>query len=77
MSIHFKSSAPFAIKVWIGGINAISGGRRVESQKEAYERTNVPQHQDYIVVPEQKWLDGGCVDSGLVRQFVATPVGSQ
>ena len=27
--------------------------------------------QDYLVLPEQPWLDGYCVEKGLVRQFVA------
>jgi hypothetical protein len=32
--------------------------------------------QDYIVVPDQPWLDGIVVESGQVRQFVAMPVGT-
>ena len=32
--------------------------------------------QDYVVVPEQPWLDGYCVEKGVIRQFVAMPLGS-
>jgi hypothetical protein len=28
------------------------------------------------VIPEQPWLDGFCVEEGLIRQFVAMPLGS-
>jgi hypothetical protein len=31
--------------------------------------------QDYLVVPEQPWLDGYCVQKGIIRQFVAMPLG--
>ena len=30
---------------------------------------------DYAVLPEQPWLDGYCVEEGVVRQFVAMPLG--
>jgi hypothetical protein len=77
MSIHFKASAPFAIKVYVGGINAISGANASETLEETYRRMAVLPYQDYMVAPEQKWLDGGAVSPGLVRQFVAMPVNSQ
>lgn len=32
--------------------------------------------QDYLVVPNQLWLDGIANGNGTVRQFVATPLGS-
>jgi hypothetical protein len=31
--------------------------------------------QDYVEVPGQPWLDGFCVEKGVVRQFVAMPLG--
>jgi hypothetical protein len=31
--------------------------------------------QDYLVVPTQPWLDGYCVEKGIIRQFVAMPLG--
>jgi hypothetical protein len=72
--------AKFAIKVYVGGINAVSGERANEPGIARYRRakalassTNI---QDYVVVPLQKWLDGVAVTPGRVRQFVTTPFGS-
>ena len=31
--------------------------------------------QDYGVVPEQLWLDGNCVQMGVIHQFLAMPLG--
>jgi hypothetical protein len=31
--------------------------------------------QDYLVVPKQPWLDGYCVEIGVIRQSVAMPLG--
>ncbi|OJJ63984.1 hypothetical protein ASPSYDRAFT_26018 [Aspergillus sydowii CBS 593.65] len=56
----------YAIRVNIGHINAISGLDIFEAAGK----------QDYIVVPGQKWLDGVAVSPGVVRQFVAMPLGS-
>ena len=59
---------PFAVKVAAGKINAVTG----EEWKEGIHRDP----QDYLVLPEQPWLDGFCVEEGLIRQFVAMPLGS-
>ncbi|BCS18370.1 RING finger protein [Aspergillus puulaauensis] len=56
----------YAIRVNIGHINAVSGLNIFEASGK----------QDYIVVPGQKWLDGVAVAPGVVRQFVAMPLGS-
>ena len=32
--------------------------------------------QDYLVIPEQPWLDGYCVEKGMIRQFVAMLLGA-
>jgi hypothetical protein len=60
---------PFAIKIATGKINAVSG------QPWANGLNRRPQ-QDYVVVPEQPWLDGYCVEKGIIRQFVAMPLGA-
>ncbi len=62
-----RSGYPFAIKIAAGKINAVTGTpwRNALSEKE----------QDYMVAPAQPWLDGFCVGKGLVRQFVAMPLG--
>jgi hypothetical protein len=62
------TSYPFAVKVATGKINAVSG-------KEWSEGLN-RSPQDYAVTPGQPWLDGYCVKKGLIRQFVAMPLGA-
>lgn len=59
---------PDAVKVGIGGINAISG--------EAWNEGLSNDPQDYLVVPDQPWLDGINAGDGFIRQFVAAPLGS-
>jgi hypothetical protein len=58
---------PTIAKVCVGKINAITG----KQYSAALSKT----HQDYVVIPHQKWLDGVCSGEGLVRQFVAMPLG--
>ena len=67
--LQFEGPAwhPTIAKVCVGKINAISGN--------AYSETLSRQNQDYIVIPNQKWLDGVCSGEGLVKQFVAMPLG--
>jgi hypothetical protein len=59
---------PFAVKIAAGKINAVTG----ESWKNDLNRTP----QDYAVVPPQPWIDGFAVANGVIRQFVAMPLGS-
>lgn len=81
MWIHFEATAPFLIKIYVGGINAISGEHAGEKNKDeiTQRRAALKQKghaiQDYLVVPDQKWIDGVAVKPGLVRQFVAMPMG--
>lgn len=60
---------PFALKIATGKINAVSGG----VWADGLHRQPV---QDYVVVPPQPWLDGYCVAKGVIRQFVAMPLGA-
>jgi len=66
--LNFSGSYPFAIKVASGLINAVTG--------KPWEDDLHSSPQDYVVVPEQPWLDGFCVEEGVIRQFVAMPLGS-
>ena len=59
---------PCALKVATGKINAISG--------EPWGNGLVATPQDYLVVTSQLWLDGFAVGQGLIRQFVAMPLGA-
>src|SRR5262245_58234588 len=63
-----RQAYPCAVKVAAGKINAISGKPR-KPELDGSDR-------DYIVVPEQPWLDGFCVAKDVIRQFVAMPLGS-
>lgn len=74
MWLHFGSGTffrgpdfPVAVKVAAGKINAITG--------EAWRAGLNLDPQDYLVAPRQPWLDGFAVEKGVVRQFVAMPLG--
>lgn len=30
--------------------------------------------QDYVVLPDQRWVDGSSTSPGIVKQFVTTPI---
>jgi len=89
MWINFEchNTQDYMIKVYVGGVNAISGEPAVEDAgtklrrqaKLARQYDNVDAAislQDYLIVPGQKWLDGIADANGSVRQFVAMPFGS-
>jgi hypothetical protein len=59
---------PFAVKIATGKINALTG--------DQWNGNLCGNLQDYLVAPEQPWLDGYCVEKGFIRQFVAMPLGS-
>ena len=67
MWINFDTSYPMAVKVAAGKINALTG--------EPWTNELCKSPQDYLVVPDQPWLDGFCVRKGSIRQFVAMPLG--
>lgn len=79
MWISFRSPReyPFAVRIAAGKICAVTGdewkpglvkGTRVDGGKEQ----NL---QNYLPVPDQPWIDGFCVEKGVIRQFVAAPLG--
>jgi hypothetical protein len=73
--IHFQSEYvmergvqyPFAIKIATGKINAING--------RSWEKGLQRNPQSYLIAPVQPWLDGYCVERGVIRQFIAMPLG--
>ena len=69
MWICFTSPAdyPFAIKIATGKVNAVTGEKWVNHLNR--------DPQDYVAIPEQPWLDGYCIEKGVIRQFVAMPLG--
>ena len=58
---------PFAVKIATGKICALTGDAWINHMNR--------DPQDYVVLPEQPWLDGYCVEKGVIRQFVAMPLG--
>jgi len=58
---------PTIAKVAAGRVNAISG--------KDYDLVIRPHRQDYVVIPDQHWLDGINSGRGSVSQFVAMPLG--
>jgi hypothetical protein len=62
-----ETDYPFAVKVATGKISAVTG--------KPWRRGLSRNPQDYLVVPKQPWLDGYCVEKGVIRQFVAMPLG--
>lgn len=80
MWIRFDSADQFAIKISVGGVNAISGEPLVETSATQLRRLNRMSEeksvQDYVVTPKQLWLDGIANSGGLVRQFFAMPMGA-
>jgi hypothetical protein len=67
-----RSAYPFAVKVYTGKINAVTGK---EFQNGLHGKDMFGSKQDYLVTPGQPWLDGYCVEEGTIRQFVAMPLG--
>ena len=65
LSFHADSWHPCAVKIAVGKVNAISGEPWSEKLSS----------QDYVVCPDQPWLDGIKAGEGTIRQFVAMPLG--
>lgn len=80
MWINLSSDPPFALKIYTGGVNAASGESMVETETTMLRRKHLLAQnksiQDYLVTPDQLWLDGIANADGVVRQFVAVRAGS-
>lgn len=80
MWINFESTRPFAIKIFAGGVNVVSGEPAVDTLANQLKRIKLVEDgesiQDYVVSGYQEWLDGIATGDGQVMQFVATNVGS-
>jgi hypothetical protein len=63
-----RTHYPFAVKVAAGKIDAITGA--------AWSPQLIAETQNYLVLPTQPWLDGFSVKKGVIRHFVAMPLGS-
>ncbi len=58
---------PSALKVAVGKVDAITG--------EPLSPGLCSEPQNYVVCPDQPWLDGINAGKGFIRQFVAMPLG--
>ncbi|KIL88375.1 hypothetical protein FAVG1_08454 [Fusarium avenaceum] len=80
MWIHFhtEEQKKFAIRLYVGGVNGLSGESSEGGMASILRRMNFEnQRQDYLVLPEQLWLDGIATAPGVVSQFVATEMAPQ
>ena len=77
--IRLSSRTQFAIKIYVGGVNAVSGEPAVEATATRLRRQKRKSDggslQDYVVTPQQLWVDGITTADGTVRQFVAVQSG--
>jgi hypothetical protein len=59
---------PNAVKVGVGKVDALTG--------DPFTMDLAADPQNYLVTPQQPWLDGINAGDGMIRQFVAMPLGS-
>lgn len=71
MWMSFHSVEPVALKVASGKVNAVSG----TPWRDGLHRSIDDDVPEYVVVPDQPWLDGFNAGEGAIRQFVAMPLG--
>src|SRR5277367_1231360 len=84
MLMNFTATRPFATKVCVGGISAISGEPVVETLATLARRQKLVGSklpiQDYLVAgpttKHQDWIDEILGENDSVAQFVAMPQGS-
>lgn len=68
MWLSFSADYPMAVRIAAGKVSALTGAAWHDQLSEGPD-------QDYLVIPEQPWLDGFFAGKGLIRQFVAMPLG--
>ena len=68
MWLSFDAAEPAALQIGVGKVCAVSGLPWIEHL--------VKDPQNYVVLPDQPWLDGINAGDGFIRQFVAVPLGS-
>lgn len=67
LGFHGARWKPNAVIVAAGGINVLTG------DEDSGRLSGSP--QNYLVCPDQPWLDGIHASAGSIRQFVAMPLG--
>lgn len=61
MQFSVKKRSTYALRIFVGRINAVSGLMMGEELPQINDREL---KQDYIIIPQQRWIDGICVASG-------------
>ena len=78
MWIRFSSDKQFVVKVYVSGVNAVSGEPAQETQATMSRRINSMQMgkniHDYMITPPWACLDGVASTGGVIRQLVAMPL---
>lgn len=82
MYVKFTSKVPFAIKIFAGGVNTITGKANHETISEMPDLSLGCNHygrpkQDYAVAPNQPWIHSLIKAKVTTHQFLAHRVGSQ
>ena len=73
IDFHCTEDNKFVLRPFLGGINGITGEGSTGDMGSLIRRMNkLAPLQDYLVLPDQLWLDGISTSPGIVRQFVAT-----
>jgi hypothetical protein len=73
IDFHCTRDDKFVLRPFLGGINGITGEGSTGDMSSLIRRMNkLATFQDYLVLPDQLWLDGISTSPGIVRQFVAT-----
>jgi hypothetical protein len=67
LAFEADADRPVAVKVGLGGVDALTGDPWTDGLHA--------DPQDYLVCPQQPWLDGINSGEGEIRQFVAVPLG--
>jgi len=67
LAFEAASWKPNAVKIGAGEINVLTG--------DAWDQGLHFEPQDYVVCPNQPWLDGIKTGEDVIRQFVAAPLG--
>jgi hypothetical protein len=69
---HTEGQKKFAIPPYVGGVNGLSGESSEGGMASILRQMNSKtRKQDYIILPEQIWLDGIANVPGVVNKFVA------
>ena len=69
LSFGCRHDHPVAVRVEVGGVCALTGTRKAGAL--------VDDPQNYMVAGHQPWLDGIKTEDGVIRQFVAAPLGKR